>query len=256
MQAARILGTHSIVRAIAGAAERLARSHTAVAIVGEPGTGKELFARYLHLAAARPDERFVRIDCTEAVEQHLQQDLFERGGGWRRANGGTLLLDGLPSLAIEWQRRLHDELAAAEPSAWPHVVASMDRELAPSRRGGYLHEHLVELLRPVEVFLPALRQRRADIPVLVQHFLRVYAARNDVPVPGIETEALVQLWQYEWPGNVRELESIVERVVVLCTSGVIRVADLPMNVRAAARRHLGDRYAATARDAVHLRETL
>jgi DNA-binding NtrC family response regulator len=234
MQAERILGTHPIVRAIAGAAERLGRSGHPVVVVGERGTGKELFARHLHAAAGRPEERFIRVDCAEPSVQRLEHDLFEREGGWRRAVAGTLLLDGLSSLPLDLQQRLLDDWSGADRRAHPQVVASMDREIAQQRRAGCLLGELIDYLQPVEVVLPALRQRRADIPVLVQHFLRLYAVRNGVPHPAIETEALVDLWQYDWPGNVRELESVIERVVVLCTSGVICSGDLPASVRTGA----------------------
>ena len=234
MQAERILGAHPIVRAIAGAAERLGRSGHPVVVVGERGSGKELFARHLHAAAGRPKERFIRVDCAEPSERRLEQDLFEREGGWRRAVTGTLLLDGLSSLPLELQQRLLNELSGADRRGHPQLVASMDREIAQQRRAGCLVGELIDYLRPVEVVLPALRQRRSDIPVLVQHFLRLYAVRNGVRHPAIETEALVDLWQYDWPGNVRELESVIERVVVLSTSGVIRRGDLPATIRAGA----------------------
>jgi DNA-binding NtrC family response regulator len=93
MQADRIVGTHPIVRAIADAAEQLARSGHAVFVIGERGTGKELFARQLHAAGQRPDERFVRVDCAEPSAERLEHELFERERGWKRASGGTLLLD-------------------------------------------------------------------------------------------------------------------------------------------------------------------
>ncbi|MBX3027671.1 sigma-54-dependent Fis family transcriptional regulator [bacterium] len=259
MQSTRILGSHPIVRALSRAAARLAESGDAVAIVGERGSGKELFARYLHAAAARPAERFVRIDCAENSPQRLEQALFEREGGWRRASGGSLLLDDLPQLDRELQRRLHAELAAIDRRERPQILACLDRELAQHRRDRRLCADLLDLLQPVEVVLPALRQRRADIPVLVQHFLRIYAARNDVRAPAIETEALVELWQYDWPGNVRELESVVERVVVLCSGSVIRASDLPPGIRGDTRESPGTRRRADSlprADALHFRQSL
>jgi two-component system response regulator HydG len=236
MQADRIVGTHPIVRAIADAAERLARSGHAVFVIGERGTGKELFARQLHAAGQRPDEHFVRVDCAEPSEQRLEHELFERERGWERASGGTLLLDDLPSLSLELQRRLLESLRQASANARraAQLVASMDQEIALQRRSGRLDGELIDHLCPVEVTLPALRQRRSDIPVLVEHFLALYAARNGVPDCVIETEALVHLWQYDWPGNVRELESVIERVVVLCPRGVVRSTDLPAGIRTGA----------------------
>jgi DNA-binding NtrC family response regulator len=108
----------------------------------------------------------------------------------------------------------------------------MDQEIALQRRSGRLDGELIDHLCPVEVALPALRQRRSDIPVLVQHFLARYAERNGVPDCAIETEALVHLWQYDWPGNVRELET-VERAFPLVRTGSCS-SDLPAGVRAGA----------------------
>ena len=136
MQAERILGTHPIVRAIAGAAERLGRSGHPVVVVGERGTGKELFARHLHAAAGRPEERFIRVDCAEPSERRLEQDLFEREGGWRRAVNGTLLLDGLSSLPLELQQRLLNDcqapIAAATRSWSPAWIGRSPSSAAPA----------------------------------------------------------------------------------------------------------------------------
>lgn len=235
MQAERILGTHPVVRALAGAARQLARSGHAVIVAGERGTGKELFARQMHVAAGRPTDAFIRVDCAEPSLRRLEHELFEREGGWRRGAGGTLLLDDLSSLPLELQQRLLEDLRSAPDSDCrcdPQLVGSLDQELAAQGRGDRLLGSLIDHLRPVEVVLPALRLRRPDIPILVQHFLRLYAERNGVPYCAIETEALVELWQYDWPGNVRELESVIERVAVLSAGGVVRSQDLPATVRA------------------------
>lgn len=262
MQAERILGTHPVVRALAGAAGRLGRSGRAVIVVGERGTGKELFARQMHVAAGRPADGFIRIDCAEPSVRRLEHELFEREGGWRRGAGGTLLLDGLASLPLELQERLLDDLRTAPDSACrcdPQLVGSLDQELALQCRSDRLLGSLIDRLRPVEVVLPALRLRRPDIPILVQHFLRLYAERNGVPHCAIETEALVELWQYDWPGNVRELESVIERVAVLSAGGIVRCQDLPDTVRAAiGARGAGHRTAAgpAAPGAPQLRPTI
>jgi DNA-binding NtrC family response regulator len=236
MQTQRFLGEHPVVRAIVRTAERLARTRRAVAVVGECGTGKELFARHVHAVAARAEERFVRVDCAEGSTVRLAHELFEREGGWRRACTGTLLLDDLPSLPLALQQRLAAELCEADrldgPARAPQVIGSTARELADERAAGRLDAALIAQLGPVEIVLPALRQRRCDIPLLVRHFLSLYAERHGVPPRAIETEALVQLWQYDWPGNIRELESVIERVVVLCPHGVVRNADLPASLRA------------------------
>jgi DNA-binding NtrC family response regulator len=221
----RVKGAHPVVRAILSAAGRLAGSRVAVLIVGERGTGKELLARHLHLAGGAPEAPFVRIDCAEGSELRLEQALFNAGAGLERANRGTLFLDDLGALPMDLQGRL---LAALQGGPGrPRIVASCANDAAEECRLGRLSAALRRFLDPVELLVPSLRQRRADIPVLAEHFLSIYAERHHIGACRFDAEALVHLWQYDWPGNVRELESVVERVVVLCRAGVIRTADLP-----------------------------
>ncbi|MEO8605911.1 MAG: sigma 54-interacting transcriptional regulator [bacterium] len=226
-----IKGSHPVVRAIVSAAERLASSQVAILIIGERGTGKELLARHLHLVGSGPEAPFVRIDCNEGSLVRLEQTLFDRAAGVERAHGGTLFLDELGALPLDLQERL---LAALEggPSR-PRVVASCANEADDECRLGRLSDALRRHLDPVELLVPSLRQRRADIPVLVEHFLTTYAERHGIGACRFDTDALVHLWQYDWPGNVRELENVVERVVVLCRTGLIRTADLPPQVLSA-----------------------
>lgn len=237
MQVHRIVGAHPVVRAMADAAERLAHSGAAVALVGERGTGKELLARCLHAAGSRPAERWLRLDCAEPSAARLEHELFERDGGWRRASGGTLLLDDLAYLPLTIQIRLLDSLRAVARDCLPQVVATLTEDVTAAMRAGRLDQPFIHYLQPTEVLLPALRQRRADVPLLVDHFLGLYGDRHGVGLRPVEPEALVHLWQYDWPGNVRELESVIERVVVLCARRTVRVADLPAEIRngAAAR---------------------
>jgi DNA-binding NtrC family response regulator len=234
-----IIGSHPVMRAIVAVVERLADSQRAVLITGEKGTGKGLIARYLHRCSTRSAAPLVRVDCAEVSYERLERELFGFDGllsasAWHRAAGGVLLFDGLMALPAEMQHRL--ALRLRNPSDdWAgqgivRVVATAEHEVA----SGGLTTELVRCLEPVEIALPALRQRRSDIPVLVDHFLVTYAERHERGCCRIETDALVHLWQYDWPGNVRELESVIERVVVLCRGGVIRTADLPGNIPARA----------------------
>jgi DNA-binding NtrC family response regulator len=237
-----VKGSHPVVRVIVAAAERLAHDRTAVFVIGERGAGKELLARHLHQAGSG-EAPFVRIDCAEESFVRLEQTLFGRGGGLERAVDGTLFLDDIGALPIELQERLLAGLEATE--AQPRVVASCGHEADEEVRLGRLSAALRRYLDPVELVVPSLRQRRADIPVLVEHFLATYTARHGTPPCRIDNEALVHLWQYDWPGNVRELASVIERVVVLCRSGVVRTADLPPQLfNAAAGAHPGTPMAA------------
>jgi DNA-binding NtrC family response regulator len=226
-----VKGSHSVVRAIVSAAERLAGSRVAILVIGERGTGKELLARHLHFAGSGHEAPFVRIDCTEGSQLRLEQALFDADSGLGRANGGTLFLDDLGALPMALQDRLPAALQSGP--ARPRVVASCATNAEDACRLGRLSDALRRYLDPVELLVPSLRQRRADVPVLVEHFVGLYAARHGIGACRFDTDALVHLWQYDWPGNVRELESVVERVVVLCRSGVIRTTDLPSHIHGA-----------------------
>jgi DNA-binding NtrC family response regulator len=141
-----------------------------------------------------------------------------------RARGGTLFLDHLSVFGAETQAQLLSWLLGRAASTDIRVLGARDP-------GEALTSCLVPMgLALVEIPVPALRQRRSDIPILVDHFLQLYVARHAMSPRRIDTEAMVQLWQYDWPGNVRELESVIERVVVLSRSGVIRTADLPPHI--------------------------
>jgi len=237
MESITIRGSHPVMRAILSAAERIASADVGVLIVGEKGTGKELLARHIHAMSPRGAQSFVRVDCQEVADARtgtsqasaLAQDLNDSGIEADlvvRARGGTLFLDHVSALEPATQERLLSSLlgesgekvdvrllAAREPAdAVPACLASPGLAL-------------------IELPLPALRQRRSDIPVLVTHFLDLYGARHGVGGCVVDTEAMVHLWQYDWPGNVRELESVIERVVVLSHNGRVYTADLPPHIR-------------------------
>ena len=245
METCTIRGSHPVIQSILAAAERIATTDVCVLIVGEKGTGKELLARYIHAVSSRTGRPFVRFDCQDGRTLRGGKDLAGAlsadgdGGGLdcgllERARGGTLFLDHISALSADLQERLLAALLtrAAEQGDVRLVAARDPTDPVPvclTSAG----------LPLVEIPLPALRQRRSDIPVLVEHFLELYAARHGVGGCRIDTEAMVQLWQYDWPGNVRELESVVERVVVLSRSGVVHVTDLPPHIRSVTTRPRG-----------------
>jgi len=245
METCSIRGSHPVIQSILAAAERIATTDVGVLIVGEKGTGKELLARYIHAVSPRGSQPFVRFDCQDGALLRGGRDLagalahdggsngFE-AGPLARARGGTLFLDHISALSVDQQERLLAAvLSKTNGQGDVRLVAARDpTDAVPAclTTAG---------LPLVEIPLPALRQRRSDIPVLVEHFLALYAARHGVAACRIDTEAMVQLWQYDWPGNVRELESVVERVVVLSRSGVVHVTDLPPHIRTVTTRPRG-----------------
>ncbi len=217
-----IVGLHPVMRALRVALAALARTTRAVAISGESGTGKDLCARTLHELGG--GEMLLRIDCGDAPDV-LEQRLVRWAADVDRRRV-TLLLDGLPALPLDLQGQLSAWLAQRGPRQG-RVVITLQDPLPVARHSGRLSAALWRQLAPVELPIPPLRDRRADIPVLAEHFLACYSARHERQPCGIEAPAVVRLWSYDWPGNVRELENAIERAVVLCRSGMVRPADLP-----------------------------
>lgn len=195
--------------------------------VGEPGSGKEHFARHLHhlVDAAAP---FVRIDCGDASDARIESALSELPT--LRSDGGTVFLDALPMLPLAWQQRLASLLPAVRSGQGGdgrfRVVASLATNLGVAARSGAIDAALLTRLELVEISIPALRQRRADIPALVEYFLDVYASRHNIARCDLDRAALVLLWQHDWPGNVRELESALERLAIVGRGRVVGVAEL------------------------------
>lgn len=221
-----IVGTHPVVRALRRALEALAHAPVSVAISGEPGTGKDLFASTLHHAGGGDDLQ--RIDCSDdptRLEARFGRLFAELG-----SQPLTLLLDQLPMLPLDLQGQMSAHLAQL-CGRQGRIVVSLHAPLTDERRRGRLSGALLRQLQPmIEIQIPALRERRADIPLLVEHFLARYGAHHECPPCRVENDALVRLWQYDWPGNIRELEAVLERAVVLCRDGVIRARNLPPHV--------------------------
>jgi transcriptional regulator with GAF, ATPase, and Fis domain len=227
---------------------RVARSDATVLITGETGTGKELAARAIHLNGARAKRPFVAINCAALTETLLETELFghERGaftgavaqkkGKFEIADGGTIFLDEVGELASAMQSKLLRALQAREfervGGTRPikvdvRVIAATNRELDEEVRARRFREDLFHRLNVVAIEMPPLRERREDIPLLVNHFLGRLAAGADRRIRRVSPAAMLYLTGYDWPGNVRELENTIERALVLGTSGEILPEDLP-----------------------------
>jgi two-component system response regulator HydG len=234
---------------------RVAQTDATVLIRGESGTGKELIAKALQRRSSRRDKPFIKVNCAAIPKDLVESELFgyERGaftgatqrkeGRFQRAHGGTLFLDEVgdmsPGVQAKLLRVLQDGVVEPLGGTQPvqvdvRIVAATNRDLASEVRAGRFREDLFYRLDVVTVRLPALRDRREDVPLLAAAFLRSFAERNRREVSGFTDAALQALSSYDWPGNVRELQHAVERAVVLCRGDVIDVADLPDPVRFAA----------------------
>lgn len=246
--ASNIIGRSSRMRAIFNLIEKVARTPSTVLIQGESGTGKELIARAIHLASPRANCRFLSINCGALPETLLESELFghERGsftgavrdrrGLLLEAHRGTLFLDEISEMSLAMQvkllRALQEKtvrrLGGTEEEAFDvRIIAATNKNLKEKIARGEFREDLFYRIHVIPVELPPLRERREDIPLLVDHFLRRFSEQLGTPPKRIAAEAMRLLEGYSWPGNVRELENLIERAVALSTSPVVTVADFP-----------------------------
>jgi len=244
-----IVGASANIQDVLRMISRLKDTRTPVLIAGESGTGKELVARAIHFRGAMAQTPFIAVDCGSLVPTLMESELFgyEKGaftgavkskaGLFQAANGGTIFLDEIGELPLEMQAKLLRVLQEREVrpvgsntsvNVDVRVIAATNRDLEAAYREGTFRKDLYFRLNVVTVHLPALRERRSDIPMLVHHFLNRYAPGANLQVT---PPAMKSLLQYEWPGNVRELENCVARAITLGDRQVIDVADLPPAIR-------------------------
>ncbi len=227
---------------------RVAQGSSNVLILGESGTGKELVARTLHRQSDRRDRRFVPVNMAAFAEGVLESELFghkrgaftgateSREGVFRMAHLGTLFLDEIGDLSVGLQAKLLRAIQEQkvrpigqneEVDAKVRLVSATHRDIEAMVQAGTFREDLYFRLNVVTIALPPLRERREDIPILIDHFLRKYAQETGHPSPVLSAEAEGILISYDWPGNVRELENVIERAAQYATHGSIGVDCLP-----------------------------
>jgi two-component system response regulator HydG len=247
-----MIGQSPAFRAFLETLRQAAPSTATVLLMGESGTGKELAARAIHDQSARAKGPFVAVNCAALPESILEAELFgvEKGaftgavarkeGRFERASGGTLFLDEVAEMSPGAQVKLLRVLQEGEVERLGgtqtirvdvRVVAATNKDLQREIAEGRFREDLYFRLNVVEVRIPSLASRREDVPLLADHFLRRYAAKNNKPLKGFSDAARALLENYAWPGNVRELEHAIERAVVLCRAEVLDLGDLPESVR-------------------------
>lgn len=233
---------------------RVANSKATVMVRGESGTGKELIAKAIHFASNRKEKPFVVVNVASLSENLMESELFghekgsftgaisQRRGRFEEADGGTLFIDEVGDIPLGMQVKLLRALQFGEiqrlgssvtMSVNVRIIAATHRNLEEMIRDGEFREDLYYRLNVVSVTIPKLRERRVDIPLLAEHYIKKYSSINDKNVSGITTEALDKIMKYNFPGNVRELENMIERAVVLCREENIGISDLPLQVEAA-----------------------
>ncbi len=238
-----LVGQSPAIRKVLGMVEMVAPTKATVLIQGESGTGKELVADAIHRLSPRKDGPFVKVNCAALPEGLVESELFghEKGafthavrrsrGRFELADGGTLLLDEIgeisPSVQVKLLRVLQEgvfERVGGEESLQVdvRVIATTNRDLWKAVQEGKFREDLFYRLNVVPIYIPPLRERKEDIPLLVQHFLKKYGTREGKEGLTVSERAMKMLMEYNWPGNVRELENAVERAVILAKGKVLK----------------------------------
>ncbi|HWB79313.1 MAG TPA: sigma-54 dependent transcriptional regulator [Nannocystaceae bacterium] len=246
-----IVGTSQVMRATLEVAKQAANSTATVLLLGESGTGKELLARYIHAHSPRASRSFIPVNCAALPETILESELFghekgaftgavrSREGRFVEAHTGTLFLDEIAEITQPVQVKLLRALQEGEVEPVGgrtmkvdfRLVCATNRDLAQDVKAGHFREDLYYRINVIPIRIPPLRDRIEDVPLLAEHFLRLYAGKHGKPVTQIGDEALHVMSNYGWPGNVRELENSIERAVVLAKGPRIDATDLPPELR-------------------------
>ena len=247
-----IIGESGQMLEVLSMVRRVAPSEATVLIRGESGTGKELIAKAIHFSSPRAHGPLVKVNCAALPETLLESELFghekgaftgaltSRQGRFELANGGTIFLDEIGDLPPHLQAKLLRVLQEREfekvgssrsVKVNVRIITASHRPLEALIKAGQLREDLYYRLNVVSILIPPLRERRSDISLLIDHFVRQYAEKNGKTIRGLTPEGRDILLRYDYPGNVRELENIIERAVVLTRDDVIGAGDLPLTVQ-------------------------
>jgi two-component system response regulator HydG len=246
-----IVGKSRAMRDLMSMLSMVAPSEATVLISGASGTGKELIARSLHLNSPRKDQPLVVVNCAAITETLLESELFghekgaftgadkRREGRFMQANQGTIFLDEIGETSAAMQAKLLRVLQEKEiqrvggeeaHKVDVRIVAATNRDLETEVAAGRFREDLYYRLNVMTIHIPPLKDRQDDIPLLAQHFLKIFAEKNRKTAKGFAPLAMDMLLKYQWPGNVRELENAIERAVVLMTSDHITEKQLPLTI--------------------------
>lgn len=247
-----IIGQSAEIRSVLEMIERVCSTDSTVLVTGESGTGKELVAKAIHYNSPRANKPFVPINCGAIPGELLESELFghikgaftgaiaNRVGRFEMADGGTLFLDEIgdmsPNLQVKLLRVLQERKfepvgSAKTVEANVRIIAATNSNLEKAVEEGRFREDLYYRLNVIPIAIPALRDRKSDIPLLIHHFIDSFNRSKDRRILGLVPDALQLLVNYNWPGNIRELENLMERLAILKSNGLIEIEDLPERYR-------------------------
>lgn len=244
----RIIGTSPSIRKLFETLSMVAPTEATILLLGESGTGKELVANAIHQNSPRRERPYVKVNCAALPETLLESELFghEKGaftgaiekkkGRFERADGGTIFLDEIGEMSLPTQTKILRVLQEREFEAVGgtksikvdvRVIAATNKQLEQEVSKGRFREDLYYRINVVPITIPPLRERKEDIPLLAEHFLRIYGEKNKRAIRGFAPAVMQAFIHHTWPGNVRELENIVERMVIMSRGDAIALDDLP-----------------------------
>ncbi|MET0391702.1 MAG: sigma-54 dependent transcriptional regulator [Chitinophagaceae bacterium] len=274
-----ILGDSAGIRQAVALAQKVAGADTTVLLLGETGTGKEVFAQAIHQASRRAGQSFVAVNCSAFSRELLESELFghkagaftgavkDKKGLFEEASHGTLFLDEIGEMPAELQARLLRVLETGEfikvgdtrtVKVDVRIISATNRHLQAEIETGHFRSDLFYRLSVFQVALPSLRERLKDIPALATHFTALSAARTNKPVPALSAAYLDALQHYQWPGNIRELKNVIERSVILEDGAALTVNSLPVEFRSApaVAKHSFSSFELAGVEKEHIRKTL
>lgn len=272
-----IIGESPALLEVVSLARKVAPSDTTLLLLGETGTGKEVFAHAVHYNSKRATHPFVAVNCSAFSRELLESELFghkagaftgavrDKKGLFEEADGGTIFLDEIGEMQPELQAKLLRVLESGEfikvgdtklVKVNVRIIAATNRNLQQQIEAGLFRPDLFYRLSVFQLTLPALRERKEDIPLLARHFAAVFAAKSNKPVPVLNKEYLDTLRHYHWPGNIRELKNVVERSVILDTTGVLSAAGLPFSSTDTSNTTIAQGYDLTVVEKQHIQKVL
>ena len=247
-----ILGASPVIKEAIDLAKKVAPTDTTVLLLGETGTGKEIFAQAIHQGSKRSAKLFMALNCSAFTKELLESEIFghkagaftgatkDKRGLIEEANGGTLFLDEIGEMHIDLQSKLLRVLETNEfikvgdtkpTKVSVRVIAATNRNLADEIKEGKFREDLFYRLNVFSIQLPSLRQRKEDIPLLAASFSKIFSEKTNKRITGMSKEFIARLQQQEWKGNIRELKNVIERAVILTDGPELKTEYLPLDIK-------------------------